>query len=226
MNALKASDFPDFVAFVSSLRCENPKRSSADEKFASYAKTQLTEQMIRSSLPSRWRYSPDQKKKKKKTEQWKKKKKKRLERTRARNAWMQRVVCVLEQVNGLYSRITITIVCMETRSLAAVTHTHTHTHNSTKWKPYTPLISPLPFLFPFFPHEIHISLSSPTDPLISLQSQSPSTPSHTPHIMSFNFFLFHQHFFSSALWQNAKQTCCKTAGEIWQMRFSYCNFRN
>lgn len=36
------------------------------------------------------------------------------------------MVCVLEQVNGLYSRITITIVCMETRSLAGVTHTQQH----------------------------------------------------------------------------------------------------
>lgn len=36
------------------------------------------------------------------------------------------MVCVLEQVNGLYSRITITIVCVETRSLAGVTHTQQH----------------------------------------------------------------------------------------------------
>ncbi len=70
-NALKSVRFSWFCRFCQQFEVWKHKRSSADEKFASYAKTQLTEQMIRSSLPSRWRYSPDQKKN---TEQWEKKK--------------------------------------------------------------------------------------------------------------------------------------------------------
>ncbi len=149
MNALKASDFPDFVAFVSSLRCENPKRSNADEKFASYAKTQLTEQMIRSSLPSRWRYSPDQKKKKKKTEQWKKKKKKTGANKGEKCLDAESGLCfgtgewfILQ--NNHYH-------CVYGDQKLGCSHTHTHTHTQQhQMEALHPFNFSPAFPFPFF----------------------------------------------------------------------------
>lgn len=65
-------------------------------------------------------------------------------------------------------------------------HTHTQQYQMEALHPFN--FSPaFPFPFFFLLKFTHPSRPS-TDPLISLRSQSSLTPSHTPHIMFFNFF--------------------------------------